>query len=326
MGALKLYVEPHELRHMGATVAALAKRVGVGLASSIEGAVPMPLTDRKAEHFANSYPHQFMPSLALRRVTDRIDAQQLNAPTYFASLNPHEIDGPVFVKQRRTYKQYNPLGYTAWSSSNAFLDAHKEEFLQFQKNPDVHGGELIFQHLWKYPTKDFEVNFSVNQNSEVFFFLCGFRESFGIAQVHRTTTADIPEQIKNDVQRICIDEQIRGGFHCIEWTLQDNEWQIFDWNPRPAHFLTTHHFLDLGLADDALAHMCGLKTGAHPLVFFEQRGYYAKPISAKWFSYILSLGLSPRAERRGITRVTATAENPDVLVKRFIEMETTCVN
>lgn len=328
MAALKLYLEPSQLKRTGQHVAAMAKRLGIELSNCAESSVCMPLTDLTAQDFSQKFPNQFMPFGSLRRLTDRIDAQNLSIPVVFASLDPEAVKGPVFVKQRRTYKHYkNPLAYTAWQSSAAFLAAHGEAFTEFQKNPDPFCGELVFQPQWQYPARDFEVNFSVNQDGEVYFFLCNVRESAGIAQISRNFTDAVPEQIKNDIQKICLEEKVRGGFHCVEWSFQNNKWQMFDWNPRPALYLTTHHFADVGLADAALAHMCGLEVApATPPVVFEQRGYYGNPISPKWYSFILGMGLKPRIESRGITRVTGTAADLNSLSNLFVQMEKTCAN
>lgn len=325
MGVLKLYLDPAEKRRFWHSVEAVAGRIGAEFTSDPTGAALMPLTDVTAKRFAASYPEQYMSSDSFLRLTDRVHSQALPIPVVFTTLNPDVIKGPVFVKQRRTYKQFNPMAYTAWGSVSEFLQKHGDEFRAFQKNPDDIGGELVFQPLWNYPAKDFETNFSVNQDGEICFSFCGFRESSGIQKVSRSFVAKVPEQIEQNIRKVCSVEKIRGGFHCVEWSFQDGQWKLFDWNPRPSYLITERHFMDAGLTDAAVAHMCGIEISPQRDVFLEQRGYHSTPIPTRLLTTVEGMGLYPRLRGQWITLVSGVADSPEKLEELFTQMEKKCV-
>jgi hypothetical protein len=84
-----------------------------------------------------------------------------------------------------------------------------------------------------------------------------------------------------------------------------------DWNARLTFGIAQKHAGDVGFLDDALLHMCGRDVTQKPLMHFEQRGYFHKPIALDQYGRIIAAGAFPRVNNAGIDRISLTARTSD---------------
>lgn len=317
---MKLYMEPRERRRIGASASALAQRLGIELSDTPDGAALLALTDVTAQMFADKYPGQFMSMEAFERIKNNLRMAELGIPVIPSSTDPMAFSGPVFVKPRRTLKQSTSrVAYTAWASAQEFMAQHGGEF-------QAAGGELVFQPAWSYPSRDFEINFAVNADSEVFFYSSCAAVNGGIHRFSSFKTAPAPDGLEDAIRQVCQEQQIKGGMHCLDFTEVNGEYRLYDWNPRPAFYAVLGLLKAPGYADAGMAHLCGLSPLDAPTVHFEQRAYFDQPIDGKWYTRICELGMFARFDATGITRIAAVTESAASSEILFNQMESECVN
>ena len=164
MARVKLYIPFKQRFHLASGVVETAKRVGVELASSSEGAAVFVTLDDDGVRFSELNHPRFMSSDSFFSVTDRLGMQTLGIPTLPTTLDPFSIDGPLFLKHRRTRKWITSSGarahalcYTPWESAQALMDARGSEFEDSRKTATPEFGELIAQPLLPYPTEDIDL-------------------------------------------------------------------------------------------------------------------------------------------------------------------------
>ncbi len=323
---MKLHIDNGE-RLAGSQAVKLAGRIGIELSADPGACALLPLSDAVAMRFADRHPGQFMPREAFDRLTDRLRQSELGIAVVPSSTQPTAFAGPVFVKTRRTtHRGGTALSHTIWPSAADFLAAHDAAFQAYNVKPDPVDGELIFQPAWSYPAQGFELNFSVSHDCEPFFFSTCATTDSAPRHFGKIVTAQAPDGLKQEIARVCREQGIRSGIHCVEFVMLDGKPHLYDWNPRPPYYATIHHLGTPGYADAALAHMCGLTLPQLQPVFFEQRGYFDNPIDTKWFARIVEMGLLPRLDGGAIVRVSTTASSAQVASELLNQMESECVS
>jgi hypothetical protein len=316
---MKLYMEPRERRRLGAPASALANRLGIELADTPDGAALLALTDITAQTFADKYPKQFMPMEAFERIKNNLRMAELGIPVVPSSTDPSAFSGPVFVKPLRTLKNsVSKLAYTTWDSAQDFMEKHG---IEFQSN----GEQLVFQPAWSYTSRNFELNFAVNQDGEALFYSSLNAVNGGVDRYSSFKTAPANKVLEAAISRVCREQQIKGGMHCVDFTEVDGEYKLFDWNPRPTFSAVLELLKAPGYADAGMAHLCGLPLADAPNVHFEQRTYFNPPIDGKWYPRLCELGFFARSDNTGITRITAVTESEASAEILFNQMESECV-
>lgn len=324
---MKLYMDPRERRTLGGPTTVLAQRVGVELSDTPDGSAILALSDLVAQKFSRELPDQFMPAESFDRLTDKLRMHELGVPVIPSSLDPQAFSGPVFIKQRRTLKQSVPrLAYTRWDSAAEFMAAHGSEFQAFNANPENIGGELIFQPAFSYPAQGFEMNFSVNRASEVLYYSTCQNITIAPERYGFIKTTIAPQVVKDAIANIVSQQVIRSGIHCVTFVFMDGEYRLYDWNARPPFYGVLHFLSVPGFADAAMAHMCDLPVPDLPTKYFEQRGYFDSPIDSKCYPQILELGMFPRLDQTGITRVGVVTVDENTAQNLFNQMESKCVS
>lgn len=313
MAGLKIGIRFKDQAGIGAALASTAKRLGVGVEPDYSNAVPCVFYDACAYALAKQEHSNFMDFAAFFSLTDRLGMQSLGVPTVPTATDPDTLSGPIFIKHRRTYKAgSHSLCYTGWSSAQELMRIKGAEFLECQRNPNPLLGELVAQPLLTYPTEDLDVCFSVNPDGDVLFFAVCKMRYVSPGKAASIVSCDLPDDIRQRVLYLCKNLRVRGGFHNADFVRFNNEWCLADWNARLTFGVAQKHAGDAGFLDDALLHMCGGEVTQKPLMHFEQRGYFHKPIALNQYGRIIAAGAFPRVNNAGIDRISLTARTSDV--------------
>lgn len=283
----------------------VAQTIGLKL-SNVPTKYNLPLTDQAVVAQISNLSN-FMSEDTFYKITDRIEQQKLGIPVLPAIIPTTDSDLdyfgniPIFVKPRKTYcKILHKYAYTIWESPTALRNAiESDDFWKYQWHPDPLCGEFVITPAIAHPLEDNIVSFSVNENSEVLFLkmqptIDTGPNDYGAFEAY----PEVPLELQAYVRKVCLEQNIKGGIHDLDFVTYEGHLVLMDWNTRPGYGTSAGRFLKSGYMVAALAHMVGLPVPPILPTYTIQRTY--RGMNLPWVLCILAKDAGIFARREGI--------------------------